>query len=78
MKDTNYISKAIEHAGLRPIADACDVSYQAVRKWEKRGHLPLTEWAGMTSYAIDIELATNGHVTEVDLLSMRPKRKAAP
>lgn len=63
----NLVSKAIEIAGLRPLADACDVSYQAVRKWEKHG-LPRTEWTGETDYSGTIQRMTKGKVRKADLL----------
>jgi len=72
MKKTNLISKAIKIAGLRPLADACGVSYQAVRKWEQRGHLPRTEWTGETQYSTEIQAITGQRVTSQQLLDRRP------
>ena len=66
----NLMSKAIEEAGLQPLADACGVTYQAVRKWEKNG-LPRTEWTGETNHAEAIEIATNGKVKKSALLQRR-------
>jgi hypothetical protein len=44
------------------------VSYQAVKKWEKAGRLPRTEWTGETNYSTVIERLTDGKVTRGDLL----------
>lgn len=66
---TNLITKAIELVGLRPLAEACNVTYQAVMKWEKAGRLPRTEWTGETHHAAAIEAATNGAVTKAELLA---------
>ena len=61
------ISRAIAIAGLKEVAAACDVTYQAVRKWEAAGKLPRTEWTGETAYAAKIARATGGRVTETEL-----------
>ena len=46
--------KAIERAGgIKAVSLACDLSYEAVRKWTKNG-LPRTEWTGETSYSKQI------------------------
>lgn len=68
---TNLISKAIEIAGLQPLAQACGVTYQAVRKWERAGHLPRTEWTGETNHAAAIERATKRKVLKKQLLAAR-------
>lgn len=68
----NLITKAIEIAGLQPLADGLGVTYQAVRKWEKAGHLPRTEWTGETDHSSGIERLTNRKVTKKALLSVRP------
>lgn len=68
MMITPPLSQAIELVGLRAVADACGVTYQAVRKWEKTGRLPRTEWTGETDYAERIERATEGRVTKAMLL----------
>lgn len=61
------ISRAIAIAGLRAVAAACEVTYQAVRKWEAAGKLPRTEWTGETTYAAKIARATGWQVTEAEL-----------
>lgn len=64
------ISEAVKIIGLRPLAEACGVSYQAVRKWEKNG-MPRTEWTGETSYSETIESLCGGRVTKAQLLDRR-------
>lgn len=61
------ISRAIAIAGLKEVAAACEVTYQAVRKWERAGRLPRTEWTGETNYASEIARATGHRVTEAEL-----------
>ena len=71
MRKKHPITRAIEIAGLQGVAVACGVSYQAVRKWEKSGHLPRTEWTGETDYSEKIERITAGLVTRDQLLGTR-------
>jgi phage baseplate assembly protein W len=54
----NLLTAAIETVGLQPLADACKVTYQAVRKWEAKERLPSTEATGETEYASIIERET--------------------
>ncbi|WP_405256718.1 YdaS family helix-turn-helix protein [Chromobacterium violaceum] len=68
----NLISQAIDIVGLQAIAQACGVSYQAVRKWERKNKLPRTDWTGETSYSTAIEKATGGAVTKSALLATVP------
>jgi len=67
MKNNNPITKAISILGLTGLADVCDVSYQAVRKWESKGRLPRTDWTGETAYAEKISKATNSKVSVEEL-----------
>jgi len=67
--DANLISKAVEIVGLAELARKLGVTYQAIRKWEKKGRLPRTEWTGETAYAAAIEQATQGKVTKEQLLA---------
>lgn len=69
--DINLITETIDLVGLKPLAKACDVSYQAILKWEKRGRLPRTEWTGETNYSEIIERVTGGRVTRRALLKVR-------
>lgn len=65
----NALDEAVQLLGLQPLAKLCDVSYQAVRKWQRAGRLPRTEWTGETDYAARIERATEGKVTRAALLT---------
>ncbi|HEU4589411.1 MAG TPA: YdaS family helix-turn-helix protein [Steroidobacteraceae bacterium] len=70
------LDQAVEQIGLQPLAQLCGVSYQAIRKWQRSGRLPRTEWTGETDYATRIEQATQGRITRAALLTP-PKRVAA-
>lgn len=48
------------------------VTYQAVRKWAAKGHLPRTEWTGETQYAAAIELITERKIAKEQLLAHLP------
>lgn len=76
MTAPNLISKAISIVGLSRLARECNVTYQALRKWERQGFLPRTEWTGETNYAEVIEEATEGVVSRSALLAVRHARKA--
>lgn len=67
----NSITSAIEIVGLCKLGKICGVSYQAVKKWEKRGSLPRTDWTGETDYASRIEKATGGQITRAQLLDLK-------
>lgn len=66
----NPITQAIEIIGLSKMAGHLGVSYQAIRKWEKAGRFPRTEWTGETSYASQIETLTEGKCTRAALLQL--------
>lgn len=76
MASPNLISKAISIVGLAQLARDCNVTYQALRKWERNGFLPRTEWTGETHYAAVIETATGGEISRAALLALLPSRKA--
>jgi len=63
----NLITQAIEQVGLGKLAAACGVTYQALRKWEKAGRLPRTDWTGETDYAALIDRETGGQVSRQSL-----------
>jgi len=63
----NLITQAIAQVGLGKLAAACGVSYQALRKWEKAGRLPRTDWTGETDYAEAIEQATASTISRACL-----------
>jgi len=71
--ESNLISRAILIVGLQQLAVACGVTHQAVRKWERNGCLPRTDWTGESNYASKIDAATAGAVTKKELLLMRRK-----
>jgi hypothetical protein len=69
--DSNLITEAVNVVGLKKLATELGVTYQAIRKWEKAGRLPRTEWTGETNYSAKIEQLTDGAITRDGLLSMR-------
>ena len=70
----NLISKAIQHAGgVTRLAQACNVTYQAVRRWEAAGRLPRKELTGETQYARAIARIVNGRVSAKALLDQTRK-----
>jgi hypothetical protein len=73
----NLLTQAIALAGLGRLAKELGVSYQAIRKWEKAGRLPRTEWTGETDYASVIERLTEGKVTREALLDKRASGNGA-
>ena len=70
----NDLDRAVDLLGLQPLARLCGVSYQAVRKWQRAGRMPRTEWTGETDYAHRIEAATEGAVTRARLLNPPARR----
>lgn len=73
----NLITEAITIVGLADLAAGLGVTYQAVRKWEKAGRLPRTEWTGETDYSRTIETLTKGKVRRKALLTP-PEREPEP
>lgn len=61
------VERVIEIVGLSRLATALRVSPQAIRKWQKAGRLPRTEWTGETSYAATMAGLADGKVTEGEL-----------
>jgi hypothetical protein len=68
MSISNPLADAIEQVGLVALARALSLTHQAIRKWERAGRLPRTEWTGETNYAEQIERLTGGRVTKAMLL----------
>lgn len=66
------LDKAVELVGLLPLAKALGRTYQAIRKWQRNGRMPRTEWTGETAYSEVIERLTGGRVTKEALLSPWP------
>ena len=71
----NYITEAIQIAGLIPVARACGKTYQAVRKWEARGRLPWSDYVGYTRYAEILSELVDGQITVEQL---RPPPRSSP
>lgn len=67
----NLVTQAIALVGLKTLSSELKVTYQAIRKWEKAGRLPRTEWTGETNYSETIERLTEGKVTKEALLDLR-------
>jgi len=71
----NLLTQAIALVGLARLARELEVSYQAIRKWEKAGRLPRTEWTGETRYGEIIEKLTGGKIPKAALLAARNTRR---
>jgi hypothetical protein len=72
MSAANPLSGAIAKVGLVALARGLNLTHQAIRKWERAGRLPRTEWTGETTYAEQIERLTGGEITKATLLSKWP------
>jgi hypothetical protein len=75
MEASSPLDRAVDQLGLTAMARVCGVSHQAVRKWQKAGRMPRTEWTGETAYAAAIEQAAPGVVTKAELLAPWPSAK---
>lgn len=73
----DIISHAIETVGLCALAKACNVTPQAIYKWQAKGRLPRTDWTGETDYASRIEEATGGRITRAQLLDLKSTAPAS-
>lgn len=67
----NLITQSINDIGLARMAKELDISYQAIRKWERANRLPRTEWTGETNYSQTIEHLTEGRISRAALLASR-------
>jgi hypothetical protein len=65
---TNLITKAIEIIGLNALAAACSVTRQAIRRWEKSGRVPRSDFTHETDYSGIIATETNQEITKLQLL----------
>ena len=70
------LETAIGILGLSVVARALGVTHQAVRKWQRAGRMPRTEWTGETSYSEIIEEQTQRRVTKAQLLAKWPEAPA--
>lgn len=73
MNAFNPIEAAILSVGLTALARELGVTHQAVRKWQRAGRMPRTEWTGETAYCAKIEAVTKGAVTRALLLAKWPE-----
>lgn len=73
MTENHPLKEAIELVGLGPLAKGLGLTYPAIRKWQRAGRMPRTEWTGETTYSIQIQGLTGGKVTAVRLMSRWPE-----
>ena len=73
MTENHPLKEAVELVGLGPLAKSLGLTYPAIRKWERAGRMPRTEWTGETTYSIQIQGLTGGKVTAVRLMSKWPE-----
>jgi hypothetical protein len=71
----NPLAQAIAIVGLVNLARGLKLTHQALRKWERAGRMPRTEWTSETTYSDQIEQLTAGAITKAQLLAKWP---AAP
>lgn len=73
----DHLEKVINIIGLTNLSRELGISRQAIRKWQKNGHMPDSEYSGRTTYALTIEKLTDGLVTYEDLCpKLKPVKKA--
>jgi hypothetical protein len=73
------IEEAVQIVGLARLARELKLTHQAVRRWQRAGRLPRTEWTGETEYSARIQVLTGGAVTRERLLGkwcVAPERQA--
>ena len=73
MTELHPLKQAIELVGLGPLSKGLGLTYPAIRKWERAGRLPRTEWTGETNYAGQIAVLTDNKVTKSQLLGKWPE-----
>ncbi len=65
----NPVRDVVKHFGSRDkVASITGVTYMAVKKWEKRGYFPRTDYTGETTYAQKLATASQGVFSESELL----------
>ena len=72
MNTLDPLAEAIQLVGLTKLAGALRISHQAVRKWQRAGRMPRTEWTGETQYGQRIQEMTANAVTRDRLLAKWP------
>lgn len=71
--DTSHpLQKAIARLGLYKLARELGLTHQALRKWQRMGRLPRTEWTGETNYAERIVALCADDVTVEELKGVWP------
>lgn len=73
MSQIHPLREAVNLIGLGALAKALGLTYPAIRKWERAGRMPRTEWTGETSYCDQIEVLTCGQVTAASLKERWPE-----
>lgn len=68
MSTETPLGRAISLVGLVKLARSLNLTHQAIRKWERAGRMPRTEWTGETAYSAQIEALTGSRVTRDELL----------
>lgn len=69
MAANDPIEEAVQLVGLARLARELKLTHQAVRRWQRAGRLPRTEWTGETAYSTRIQDLTGGVVTRERLLA---------
>jgi hypothetical protein len=69
MEKQNLITKAIEIIGLNPLAAACSVTRQGIKRWQKNGRVPKSDFVWETNYCDIIEVESLGKITREELLN---------
>jgi DNA-binding transcriptional regulator YdaS (Cro superfamily) len=73
MSTNHPLERAIKRIGLGKLAKHLGVTHQALRKWQRAGRMPRTEWTGESEYARRIEEVSGGAVKREELLDKWPK-----
>lgn len=73
MVELHPIDVAIEKVGLAQLARELGVTPPAIRKWQRVGRMPRTEWTAETQYAQRIAHLCAGALTAEQLLKPWPK-----
>ncbi|RBO83404.1 DNA-binding protein [Marinomonas aquiplantarum] len=63
--------------GVPTAANVCRVSVRAVYKWIEKNRLPRTEYTNETTYAKELEAASNGSVRASDFLQQTKHKQSA-
>lgn len=72
MNEQHPLESAIRLVGVTRLARELSITHQAIRKWQRAGRMPRTEWTGETAYSERIQQLTEGAVTRDHLLAKWP------